>query len=307
MALGHVLERRRPVPAARRSAGSASSSSASASRSAWLRRPRIAGATAPTWRRDQAQAPRMERLAERHGGVAVADTSSPRRCAPRRRRGASARRSPASLAEAWTISSCSRGAVVRAWRSAQPKRCAPGRRAIGSMSTTVTRAPGCAPAARPPAARPRRRRSPACARRPAAPRPTAMFSAVSMLAASTARAVGTASGTGMHIAAGARKRSWCGCSTKTRCAVRRVPRPRRCSRISPGTGIRPPISGARIAGYWLAGTRPGEHQRLGAARDAAGQRAHQHLVRRGGGRVSSRISPRPGATVQNARAAVHPA
>ena len=43
-----------------------------------------------------------------------------------------------------------------------------------------------------------------------------MLSAVSMFAASTARWSGTASGTGMHIAAGARNRSWCGCRTKTR-------------------------------------------------------------------------------------------
>jgi hypothetical protein len=43
-----------------------------------------------------------------------------------------------------------------------------------------------------------------------------MFTAVSAFAASTARRSGTASGTGMHMEAGATKRSWWGCRQKTR-------------------------------------------------------------------------------------------
>ncbi len=126
----------------------------------------------------------------------------------------------------------------------------------GSVSTTVTCAAGDA------------RQQGGAVSRPTTPAPmTSMrspasgaashstFSAVSMLAASTARGVGTASGTGMHIAVGRQEDVLMRMQCEDPPRRRRCGRPR-CSRISPGTGTRPPISGARIAWYWLAGTRP---------------------------------------------------
>ena len=70
------------------------------------------------------------------------------------------------------------------------------------MSTRVTTVPGNAREQRSRSSRPTTPAPITSMRSPASGAASqAMFSAVSMLAASTARAVGTASGTGMHIAA----------------------------------------------------------------------------------------------------------
>ena len=123
-------------------------------------------------------------------------------------------RRPDSVAEAWTISSWSAGAL--AGRAKRAPNWVARRALAGSMSIRVTMAAGM------------RARSEAVSR-PTIPAPTtrmrspargaasqAMLSAVSMLAARVARWVGTAAGTGMHMAAGALNAVWCGCRTKKR-------------------------------------------------------------------------------------------
>ena len=117
------------------------------------------------------------------------------------------------------------------------------------------------------------------------------------------------SGTGMHIAAGAMNSPGAD-AARTRAAAG-------CSLPREGSGGGAPDRAVavfhrerKVAAHQrrahhlvLAGRHAtGEHQRLGAARDAAGQRAHQHADRHLAGSVSARISPRPGAMVQNARA-----
>ena len=165
-------------------------------------------------------------------------TSLPRRCVPRRRRGPAPDAGRLRSAEAWTISSCSSGAASgKAKRAAEPP--APAALAAGSMSTTVSTHGWDARQQATPHSSPTTPAPMTSTRSPASGAAShSTFSAVSMLAASTARGVGTASGTGMHIAAGARKRSWCGCSTKTRRPS--APRPHRAVAVFTGKGNRRP-------------------------------------------------------------------
>ena len=128
------------------------------------------------------------------------------------RRSAVAR--PASLPLAWTTRSRSpRAAWGRTW--ATPSAAATVARP-GSTSTSSTSAPGIRAASH-------------ATRRPTAPPPTTAmraptagapsqrtFTAVSALAASAARPVGTSSGSGTTAVAGTTKRVWCGCRQKTR-------------------------------------------------------------------------------------------
>ena len=178
---------------------SVSSASASASRSAWVRRPRMAAATLPTWLRDQPQPARR---------------GTPRRAVPTGARSREPARLDDARLEAGAVERQAQpglggggvhhqfllgGGVGGGGEPAAQAGGEPGARGIDVHQRDGGR-PGCAPAASRRAARPRRRRS----RRMRSPASGAasqtMFSAVSMLAASTARGVGTASGTAMHIA-----------------------------------------------------------------------------------------------------------
>jgi hypothetical protein len=117
------------------------------------------------------------------------------------------------LALAWKATSQSPGALSGAAK-ATPSAFATAAR-LSTGSTSVTSAPGSRPqsaAMRQPTTPP-----PKMAMRSPGPAPESQsaFSAVSMLAASTARRGGTPSGTRVSAEAGATMRSWCGCRMKT--------------------------------------------------------------------------------------------
>ena len=62
------------------------------------------------------------------------------------------------------------------------------------------------------------------------------------------------------------------------------------------------MNGRSHAVMFAIGDSPGKDQRLGAAADTAMQSPQAHLAGRGAPTGSSRISDRPGATCQSARA-----
>ena len=145
-------------------------------------------------------------------------TSSPRRWSLR------SRRAPAPSSDRpgcrWHGSLCrSLPPPHRGARSGRPRASAMAARA-GLMSISSTRAPGTRAASH--AVRQPTTPAPMTAMRP----PTGgrashrMLTAVSMLAASAARSVGTASGIGATASAGTTNRSWCGCRQKTRRPVK---------------------------------------------------------------------------------------
>ena len=80
---------------------------------------------------------------------------------------------------------------------------------------------------------------------------------------------------------------------------RRHARPRR-SRTSPGTESSPPAAAPASGPARRAARRPAQHQRLGAAADAAEARLDQHVARPRQRHASSRSSAAPGATIQSA-------
>ena len=205
----------------------------------------------------------MERLAERQGRLPIPE---PTRLDDPRLEAREAERQPQTrpgCPVAWTTRSRPSGAASGAQNRKPSASAAPAR--DGSRSHTARSRPGT-------------RASSAAASNPTTPAPITnarsptngrasqrMFTAVSMLAASTARRSGTASGTGTHIATGATKRSWCGWRQKTR----RSRHPAGAvlhhahSRVAVLDRERelPAMSGARIAAHWLGGTRPSSTSR----------------------------------------------
>ena len=240
-------------------------------------------------RRLERQPPRVKRLAERqrHRLVAVPAHLDDRRL-ERRRRAARARGPPASRWRESTTSapSAARRPARRTGRRA-PARSA---RARGLTSTSSTSQPGMRPAShatRQPTVPPptTAMRSPICGL--ASQRP---LIAVSRFAASTARGGGTLVGQHVHAPRGhdvARLMRIQHEHVRGPESSRgpRSTRRRWRSRTSPGRETRPPET-ARAS----AGTRSrhaaAEHERLGAAADAAVQRADDDIV---GGRRRQRL------------------
>ena len=194
--------------------GSAVSSIAASSRWRWRERGAVRRRHLADLARDQLQPAAVERAAERH------------RDGP----------APYQLSSMMVASSPAMSSAVRkpVGRGARVKdEIAIGRRRVGRGEAQV-RAPAASAGARRidvdqrhlravdaarreirPARRPRRRRPPRCGRTGPAPASHMAFSAVSMLAASTARDGGMSPGTGTTASAGRSNMVWCGCSAKT--------------------------------------------------------------------------------------------
>ena len=284
---------------------SASSSSASASRSAWLRRPRIGGATAPTWRGDQAQTSCVECLAERHRWRLVAvpacldDARLERGTVQREAQAGFAGRGMHDQFLLW------RRRVRRGEAAAEPPRQSFARRidvhhrhlrARNACQQRCGQQADHAGADHQHALAGQRRRIPCQIER--------RLHVGSQHRALRRHGVGhrnahRGGSAGKHPGADAARR---------RVAHRACGRPR-CSRTSPGTGTRHPSAARASPG---AGS-PERGRRTPAPRCRATRRSPAcgpaRALRRGrrSETVSPRISPRPGATVQKARASVMPA
>ena len=198
-----------------------------------------------------------------------------------------------------------RSARRRAWRSRR-RALAPARRAPDRCRPASPRRPSMR-AQRKPTSAPTTP-APTTAMRPDGPGAASQvaLSAVSMLAASTARDGGMSVGHRHHgVGRHDRTRSDAD-AARRRCgrpAPPARPRPRRPwrSRISPGTGSCRAMNGARMRSIFALRHPAGRDQRLGAAADRAIAGAHPHLaVRERRQAAPARISARPGPTYQSA-------
>ena len=240
-----AARRRRDRPAARVPAPAAR---------AWLRRPRIAGATAPTCEAIRRSRRAWNASPSGSGRRARRRTSSPRRCAPRRRRDASARRSPASLAEACTISSCSRGAASgAAKRAAEALRQRRARRVDVHHGHARGRDARQQRGGQQPDHAGADHQHPLAGERRGIPQHVQRGFHVRGQHGARASAPRRAPGCTSRRARGRRP----GADAARRRAGRPSARGRpRCSRISPGTGTRRPSAARASPAYWLGGTRP---------------------------------------------------
>src|SRR3954447_25202143 len=298
MTSGNSSKRDSPVSSAS-NAGSRSSSSASASRSAVVRRELRAGDIVPTWLARSPSRPTW------NAPPSESRTSS----SPYQLSSSTVPSGASSSSERWNPAAV---ALVCTTRSHAPAACsgrakpAPSAAATsardGSTSTSVTSIPG-------------NRASRRATQQPTIPAPTTAtrsptsgaashraLTAVSTVPASTARAGGTSSGTTLTAPAGTTYAVWCGYRQKT---VRPRSSGGPCSTAPTfrypyltGPGKSPSWKGAR-------GGTPPRKASVSVPRLTPDRNVRTTTSSRpGSGTVTGRISPRPGARSQNARASI---